>query len=97
MTEKLKPCPFCGNTKIRDDQYIRDGRQVKCRGCGASTQAYNPSANEKATHLWNNRADMHTELVEALRPLVSSHHIDDKCQCNKCIGRRVLIKATKEG
>ena len=41
--------------------------------------------------------NMHTELVEALRPLVSSHHIDDKCQCNKCIGRRVLIKATKEG
>jgi Lar family restriction alleviation protein len=65
MESELKPCPFCGNTKIRDNEYIRDGRQVVCSGCGASTQAYNPLANKKAKHLWNSRTQ-NKDLIEAL-------------------------------
>lgn len=55
MNDKLKPCPFCGSHKIKDDVYMRDGRRVVCRECSASVGAFNPNANERAVALWNRR------------------------------------------
>ena len=52
---QLLPCPFCGSRNIADDDYIRDGKQVSCRECFASTIAYNPKAREKAIAAWNRR------------------------------------------
>lgn len=56
-TEKMQPlpCPFCGCADIKTDSYIRDGREIICRGCGASTHAFMPYANEKALAKWNVR------------------------------------------
>jgi Lar family restriction alleviation protein len=51
----LLPCPFCGGEDIRSDVYIRDGREVECVLCGATTHAYNPDANQKAMAKWNTR------------------------------------------
>ena len=108
MTEKLKPCPFCGGEAEKvilgmhshSHQAIIFCKESK-HECGSSgtwnSRGGEKEALEAAIKAWNTRADMHTELVEALRPLVSSHHNDDKCQCNNCIGHRVLLKATKEG
>lgn len=38
MSEKLKPCPFCGETRltIEDNQKVRDVH-VLCNDCGAKT------------------------------------------------------------
>lgn len=52
----LAPCPFCGGSNISRDLYIRDGRMVKCQGCGASTYDYNPNASTGAIAKWNTRA-----------------------------------------
>ena len=41
--------------------------------------------------------NMHTELVEALKPFANLHCNDDTCQCNNCVAHKVLLKATKEG
>ena len=35
LLRQLKPCPFCGVTDVMYS-YIRDGRQLFCRRCGAS-------------------------------------------------------------
>lgn len=61
MEDKLKPCPFCGSTKVHLDT---NGQRtwVICLGCGAkSGGAYNGrTAAEKVTGLWNRRAyDIH--------------------------------------
>nr|DAG29379.1 MAG TPA: restriction alleviation protein [Caudoviricetes sp.] len=50
MTEKLKPCPFCGSeAKVLR---VGSGRVVKCQGCGVSTSfmAENPA------EVWNRRS-----------------------------------------
>lgn len=68
---ELKPCGHCGGTDIVTDIYVRDGRQVACKGCGVAVARFNPDANAKAIAAWNQRTpDMATrirELEEALR------------------------------
>ena len=54
MSDKLKPCPFCGHTPMIDDHKIMDGimYRVKC-ACGVSTGYYR---NEKyAIMRWHTR------------------------------------------
>lgn len=53
--QELKPCPFCGGSNIIADVYIRDGREVGCRDCGASCHAFNPDAGSRAISKWNTR------------------------------------------
>ena len=60
MPEKLKPCPFCGNTHPRIARGIHGQRYVVCETCGA----YNASTVERdekraeqiAVKKWNMRA-----------------------------------------
>ena len=59
MTEKLKPCPFCGGeAKLRNEGCCIF---VKCKNCGAEAGLVHISAeycaNEKAAEAWNRRAD----------------------------------------
>lgn len=65
----LLPCPFCGSSNIRDNQYIRDGRAVCCSNCGVSVCAFNPAANSIAIAKWNTRADLQKEMLEILEEL----------------------------
>lgn len=54
MTEKLKPCPFCGSdepykTRLDDFTYV-----IQCLACGA-TGPYELNTDE-AVEAWNRRA-----------------------------------------
>ena len=53
--DALLPCPFCGGEQVRDS-WIRDGRQLGCRLCGASVHAFEPNASSKCVEKWNARA-----------------------------------------
>lgn len=62
MTEKLKPCPFCGSDRITVWN-IRDGREAVCKDCKATgAPAFNGTdgphgAWVEACKSWNTRAD----------------------------------------
>ena len=63
MTDKLKPCPFCGSewTDVRymnnpfDKHHIYGGYSAFCDDCGATTKRCD--IKEKAIALWNRRAN----------------------------------------
>lgn len=55
MTDEMKPCPFCGGTKI-DIANIADMRRVACRGCGAKIERYEHYPTAAALSAWNARA-----------------------------------------
>lgn len=57
MNEKLKPCPFCGNSDI----YLA-GYSVywcECKNCKAETGAHN--TKESAIESWNMRVEEEDE------------------------------------
>lgn len=59
MTEKLKPCPFCGGeANLKDTSGFI---VVKCGSCGAESGMVKISAeycaNDKAAESWNRRKD----------------------------------------
>ncbi|TDQ63611.1 hypothetical protein ATL17_1618 [Maritalea mobilis] len=60
MSEKLKPCPFCGSS-ILDTYKIGNGRVVACRDCGGGANV----------NRWNTRP-LEQELVEALKDLTDA-------------------------
>lgn len=63
MTEKLKPCPFCGGEAKYAKagwfkgfpEEIADYVMIVCSSCGATTETYK-SINE-LTSLWNKRSE----------------------------------------
>jgi len=71
MSEKLKPCPFCGGEKIYSREFrgiLEDALTVlvRCAGCGAELEgaASHPqedicraAAWEDATGKWNTRVE----------------------------------------
>lgn len=60
----LLPCPFCGGINI-EDSYIRDGRSVSCKTCGASVRAFQPNALAEARARWNTRAESEIASLRA--------------------------------
>jgi len=66
MTDKLKPCPFCGDSGV---VYIQDHHswyRVECSGCDARSD---PSCQSKkeAIAAWNTRAiDQKLERIKTL-------------------------------
>jgi len=74
MTEKLKSCPFCNETQVTLTRWSKGVAvwEVFCLNCKASTGA-KFHENEAVEH-WNTRADMHTELVEALEAAMEGVH-----------------------
>lgn len=50
MSEKLKPCPFCGGEAV----YDRDWKDVQCRVCNARI-ANNFQRKKDAVEAWNTR------------------------------------------
>ena len=59
MTEKLKPCPFCGGeANLKDTSGFI---VAKCESCGAESGVVKVSAeycaNDKAAESWNRRTN----------------------------------------
>lgn len=72
MTEKLKPCPFCGG----EAQIIRcnSGKyQCFCRNCGCAQTMFFDSP-EEVPEEWNARP-IENELVEKIEKLERENHI----------------------
>lgn len=65
MTEKLKPCPFCGGRTVQREADVEDGTGRKliwfeCEDCHASSSefykdAFGTANLELATQFWNKR------------------------------------------
>ena len=60
MTEKLKPCPFCGGeakrfAKRRPDSYI--GWYVRCSKCSSLMTPYLRKTLKEAVELWNENVE----------------------------------------
>ena len=59
---KLKPCPFCGNKKIKKVTSPLQGTQMfVCLRCGADVCFYGAEYEPKATQAWNRRAENETD------------------------------------
>ena len=58
MSEKLKPCPFCGSKYVYTHHYIMVISKI-CPMCGAT----GPSAKteDEAEELWNRRVEVKGE------------------------------------
>lgn len=56
MSEKLKPCPFCGgNAAVAQNTSVFLDYRVYCKRCGAETGMYTTAI--KAVRCWNNREE----------------------------------------
>ena len=52
---ELKPCPFCGGTNLRYEQYMRSV-YIVCNNCGNTGET---GFNDlEAAELWNRRAEV---------------------------------------
>lgn len=57
MTEKIKPCPFCGSNKVYVHSDCRSVMYIQCSACRANVYIYPP--DEDKTQLfqkWNRRS-----------------------------------------
>lgn len=52
-SEKIKPCPFCGNTKVT--VVLGTGFTVRCLNCGASVPTNARKNTVDAIKIWNTR------------------------------------------
>ena len=59
MSEKLKPCPFCGGEACWS--WYGGGRDrgcIKCNGCWAKSVLVEPERKSEAIAAWNRRAEV---------------------------------------
>ena len=81
MTEKLKPCPFCGGeAKVDVSQALSELKQVFCPNCGASNLW-----GKDAVKLWNKRKKIKRCPICGAKGLI--HEAYDGTwlvQCSKC-------------
>ena len=80
MTNKLKPCPFCGGETEWWQQFGWDrkplGYVAGCCSCGIQTWICD--TKEQAIAAWNTRAH---------KPFVLTNGVAFCCECGTCIGR----------
>lgn len=82
MSEKLKPCPFCGSANVDvfssfgDPSTDENIMNVECINCGA--QGSSAKGEEKAVAVWNKRAGgngaVNTELLAVVKNLAESNN-----------------------
>ena len=75
--EALKPCPFCGSSRV-DSHFVRDGRRIAC-GCGAGMTRHHGKSGDTEGDVraaWNTRSDHSPALLEALKAIID---MVDRC------------------
>jgi len=80
MSDKLKPCPFCGSNEIvYDNCDLGSGKWYYCLGCGVQVKV---SYKEDLEKKWNRRADnaLALKIYEKIKD-----RIPPKAGCNGCI------------
>ena len=73
MSEKLKPCPFCGceSPRFENDKHAVVCIRCKARGCLAPTE-------DALRDMWNDRvSDDHAELMKIAKMLERGGRDDD--------------------
>ena len=75
---KLKPCPFCGSTDLRFEQYV--GVCVTCNHCGVSGACCEDE--DEAVENWNRRANTKKSEI-TVRPIQ---------QCQHCLSSHIIYK-----
>ena len=55
MSEKLKPCPFCGGEAIPLHNKLWNVTAVTCKRCGAMGPTWTSSALSELIDVWNKR------------------------------------------
>ena len=63
MTDELKPCPFCGSTRV-SIMKLSDGKNkfAICMNCKATSNA--AKKVEDVKYLWNKRAERTAKVIE---------------------------------
>lgn len=56
MTEKLKPCPFCGGEKVYVNKRQAHEVEIECLSCPAKIEAIGILREKDAIKAWNRRA-----------------------------------------
>ena len=77
MSEKLKPCPFCGGKATQRDNSLA-GWMVFCdtAGCRVVTETAPFDTRDQAIEAWNNRAAearIRREAIEECEFIVDAH------------------------
>ena len=56
LIDKLSPCPFCGNTKMKFKNVLTTGMPLVAIECPCGCNVYAPTAHGAVEH-WNERTD----------------------------------------
>lgn len=97
MTEKLKPCPFCGGEPFMVDAEI-DGRAhyiVKCTACH-STSGVMQMDRSKAAKAWNRRAERTCRMDKSEFADFAPEY-EELHSCHKCGEQTAVLACVNEG
>lgn len=88
MSEKLKPCPFCGGNasiyEVSNDEENFVGYMVSCDDCDCGTTVFN--VRDIAVQSWNKRIahEHEKEMLQIITALVEARH-DELSAAGKCV------------
>ncbi len=88
MSEKLKPCPFCGGDasiyEVTSEEENFSGYMVSCDDCGCGTTAFD--VQDMAVQSWNKRIahEREKEILQIITALVEARH-DEISTAGKCV------------
>lgn len=100
MTEKLKPCPFCGSTKLKIDSkrtFNYSKRHcsvtVRCMKCHARSPVVGISMDKNQ---YNERELCESQAIEAWNRRVSEDKFDKDTLAELCEAKRLLKVAVED-
>ena len=94
MTEKIKPCPFCGSTQVDifasfgDAEPNQNYMNVECLSCGA--QGATKLGEALAIAAWNNRAA--GQLIADTEIFRLATEYANSSKCLHCQERKTALK-----
>ncbi len=83
MTDELKPCPFCGSTRVRVMySEINKAHIVFCTNCKASSNV--AARKEDAIYLWNKRPEQEGMMTNHEVACLLDDLFGRDCACDYC-------------